>query len=118
MTVHFVSGDLFLTSCQTLAHGISAGGRMGAGIAVEFKVRSHRMFKKYKRLCHRGELCLGDIFLWKETSPWMLNMVTQGTLGGATEDHVAGTFARLAAKYEGSASPPSPCPGSVPGSAG
>ena len=35
MPIDFVTGDIFQTSMQTIAHGCNCRGRMGAGIALD-----------------------------------------------------------------------------------
>jgi O-acetyl-ADP-ribose deacetylase (regulator of RNase III) len=83
MSVYVLSGDLFLSCAQTLAHGCNCRGKMGAGIALEFKRRYPEMFKQYKGMCHRGEFVPGGYFLSKQNQPWVLNLATQDTIGGA-----------------------------------
>lgn len=65
MVVEYVSGDLFETQCQTIGHGVNCRGRMGAGVAVEFRRRFPEMYQEYRRRCHAGELSPGEIFLWE-----------------------------------------------------
>lgn len=84
MPVKYVRGDLFLSEAQTLAHGVNCRGRMGAGIAVEFRRRFPKMYKEYRQRCHHEELRPGDLLLWKESTPWVLNLATQDRTSGAT----------------------------------
>ncbi len=56
MAVEYVSGDLFLSRAQTLAHGVNCAGKMGAGIAKEFKKQFPAMFQRYKQLCRTNQL--------------------------------------------------------------
>ena len=100
MPIKYVSGDLFLTEAQTLAHGCNCRGRMGAGVAREFKARFPGMFKEYRRRCHSGEFQTGGYYLEKKTTPWVLNLATQADLGGATLEYVSACFAAVAANFE------------------
>lgn len=100
MTVRFVRGDIFLSRAQTLAHGCNARGRMGAGIALEIRNRFPSMFEEYRRRCHRGELQPGAVYLEKGTSPWILNLITQDTTGGAQLDHVERCVRWIAVNWE------------------
>jgi len=59
-----------------MAHGVSCAGRMGAGIALEFRRRFPEMFQEYRRRCYKKRLQPGDLFLWKQSQPWVLNMAT------------------------------------------
>ena len=40
MGVQFISGDLFASDAQTIAHGCNCRGKMGAGIALELSADS------------------------------------------------------------------------------
>lgn len=83
MSVEYICGDLFLSQAQTLAHGVNCRGRMGAGIDVEFRRRFPKMYKEYRQRCNRDELRPGDLFLWKESTPWVLNLATPDRTSGA-----------------------------------
>ena len=77
MPVRFVSGDLFLSRAQTLPHGVNCRGRMGAGIALDFRRRFPEMFEEYRRRCRQGTLRPGGALLWTQNDPWVLNLATQ-----------------------------------------
>ena len=100
MPVRFVSGDLFLSGAQTLAHGVSCRGRMGAGIAVEFKRQHPVMFQEYRRRCRAGGLQPGEIFLWKSPGRWILNLATQDALRGSRLQYVETALRNVANTYE------------------
>ena len=99
MTVFFLKGDLFLSRAQTLAHGVNCRGRMGAGIAVEFRRWFPAMYKEYRRRCHKDILKPGEFFLWKEDEPWVLNLATQADTGGANLSFVREVLTTVAARY-------------------
>ena len=99
MSVKYLHGDLFLSRAQTLAHGVNCRGRMGAGIAVEFRRRYPNMYKEYRQRCHREELRPGDLFLWKDGTPWILNLATQDRTSGARFTFVEECLTRLARDY-------------------
>lgn len=83
MGVRYVTGDLFLSRAQTLAHGVNCAGRMGRGVAVEFRRRFPGMYEEYRRRCRSGALRPGGVYLESGTTPWVLNLATQADLGGA-----------------------------------
>jgi O-acetyl-ADP-ribose deacetylase (regulator of RNase III) len=86
MPIEYVTGDIFETDAQTIAHGCNTRGRMGAGIALEIRRRHPAMFQQYRRLCYKRLFRPGEYFLWKESTPWILNLATQGdTLGAKPE---------------------------------
>ena len=99
MSVIPASGDLFLSKAQTLAHGVNCSGRMGAGIAAEFKKRFPEMFAEYRRRCRGGELQPGGAYLEKKTTPWVLNLATQATTSGARPEFVRSCFDWIASNY-------------------
>ncbi len=100
MTVYYLSGDLFLSRAQTIGHGVNTRGRMGAGVAVDFRRRFPEMYKEYRRRCHNDELAAGSYFLWTQSDPWVLNLATQAELAGASRPFVRDALSLLAARYE------------------
>ena len=100
MSVQFLRGDIFRSRAQTIAHGCNCRGRMGAGIAREFKRRYPRMFKEYKRRCHGGLFVPGGHYLHKESSPWVLNLATQDAVGGAQIEFVEHCLSEFTEYYE------------------
>lgn len=99
--VRYLEGDLMLSRAQVLAHGVNCRGSMGAGIAVAFKRRFPAMFQEYRRHCQKGILTPGGLFLWKEESPWVLNLATQAHKGRAELPYVREAFAVGAALIDG-----------------
>lgn len=94
--IHYVSGDLFLSAAQTLAHGVNCQGVMGAGIARTFKNRDRDMYTEYRLLCKRGELRPGGLMLWRRDEPWILNLATQDEVRRADVIYVNKALAVLA----------------------
>jgi O-acetyl-ADP-ribose deacetylase (regulator of RNase III) len=82
MTIHFITGDLFVNRyrAEALAHGCNCQGSMGAGIAIGFRERYPRMYEEYRRRCKAKprEFNVGDVFFWKEEGqPAVFNLGTQ-----------------------------------------
>lgn len=100
MPVFYCTGDIFLSRAQTLAHGVNCRGKMGRGLAVEFKRRFPEMFKEYKRRCHKKELKPGGAYLEKDITPWVLNLATQDTTRGARLGYVKTCFHWVAHNYK------------------
>ena len=50
---------------------------MGAGLALEFRLRYPDMFEDYKLRCKRGEVKPGEPYIFRETRPWILNFPTK-----------------------------------------
>jgi O-acetyl-ADP-ribose deacetylase (regulator of RNase III)/uncharacterized protein YwgA len=71
-------GDLFESRAQTLVNTVNCVGIMGKGIALGFKQRFPDMYEDYKRRCERGEVKLGQPYLYKGRHlPWILNFPTK-----------------------------------------
>lgn len=58
-------GDILKSKAQTLVNTVNCVGIMGKGIALEFKKRFPDMFKDYEERCSRGEVKLGEPYLYK-----------------------------------------------------
>ena len=65
MSINVLIGNLFESKAQTLVNTVNCVGIMGKGIAQEFKKRYSEMFKKYKSLCDRGAVQLGQPYIFK-----------------------------------------------------
>lgn len=76
-----LKGNLFKSECQTLVNTVNCVGVMGAGIALEFRLRYPRMFDIYVQHCHEGRLTTGKLWLYKtppsEGRHWVLNFPTK-----------------------------------------
>ena len=83
MTIEYREGDLFAQpDLQALSHGVNCHGKMGAGIAVEFRKRFPAMHEKYVNHCKAGRLKLGMVFPWHEQEDfWVYNMASQDKPG-------------------------------------
>lgn len=83
MSITHVTGDLFTTpGLDALGHGVNCIGRMGAGIAAEFRRRYPAMWSVYSLRCRRNELRPGGLFAWDDPSDgWIYNLATQHGTG-------------------------------------
>ena len=84
-------GNIFTSRCQTLVNTVNCHGVMGAGIALEFKLRYPRMFTEYENRCRDGKIRIGSLWLYKpiaesraggpsrcpEDEKWVLNFPTK-----------------------------------------
>ncbi|NEW87147.1 Appr-1-p processing protein [Rhodopseudomonas sp. WA056] len=61
-------GDLFESRAQTLLNTVNCVGVMGKGVAEQFKRRFPAMFEDYKARCARGEVRLGEPYLFCDLS--------------------------------------------------
>lgn len=78
MPLTVTTGDMFASGAQTLVNTVNTVGVMGKGIALEFKKRFPDVFRDYEARCKRGEVRLGEPYLYKrERLPWVLNFPTK-----------------------------------------
>lgn len=71
-------GNILESKAQTLVNTVNCVGVMGKGIALEFKKHFPDMFKDYVDRCARGEVKLGQPYLYKTLAlPWILNFPTK-----------------------------------------
>jgi len=70
-------GNLFNAQTQTIVNTVNTRGVMGKGIALEFKRRFPAMFEDYRRRCDEGRVHVGETYLYKGSTPWVLNFPTK-----------------------------------------
>jgi O-acetyl-ADP-ribose deacetylase (regulator of RNase III)/uncharacterized protein YwgA len=61
-------GDLFETKAQTRVNTVNCIGVMGKGVALEFRKRFPAMFEDYVARCERGDVRLGEPYLYRDAS--------------------------------------------------
>lgn len=75
--VTIIKGNLFTSKAQTLVNTVNTVGIMGAGIALEFRLRYPDMFEKYVELCKKKQISIGKLWLFKTADRWILNFPTK-----------------------------------------
>lgn len=76
--VQVKKGNIFTSECQTLVNTVNCQGVMGAGIALEFKLRLPEMYEQYVDLCKKGEIDIGRSWLYTpREGRWVLNFPTK-----------------------------------------
>ncbi|OIP94228.1 MAG: Appr-1-p processing protein [Syntrophobacterales bacterium CG_4_8_14_3_um_filter_58_8] len=76
--VRVLIADIFQSKAQTIVNTVNCVGIMGKGIALEFKRRYPEMFKDYEDRCKRGEVRLGEPYLYRTLfPPWIINFPTK-----------------------------------------
>ncbi|MEU7911617.1 type II toxin-antitoxin system antitoxin DNA ADP-ribosyl glycohydrolase DarG [Microbispora bryophytorum] len=71
------SGDLLTSRAQTLVNTVNCVGIMGKGIALAFKRRYPDMFKDYVERCDRGEVKLGEPYVYGAHDHLIVNFPTK-----------------------------------------
>lgn len=71
-------GNLFDSDAQTLVNTVNCVGVMGKGVALEFKKRFPDMYDDYVERCSRGQVRLGEPYLYARLfPPSVLNFPTK-----------------------------------------
>lgn len=77
MSLKIISGNIFTSKCQTIVNTVNCVGVMGAGIALEFRLRYPDLYKKYIELCEKRDIQIGTLWLYKTDDRWVLNFPTK-----------------------------------------
>lgn len=75
--INVIKGNIFTTSCQVVVNTTNCVGVMGAGIALECKLRYPEMYKKYVELCAAKKIDIGMLWIYKAQDRWILNFPTK-----------------------------------------
>ena len=75
--LRIISGNIFTTECQTIVNTVNCVGVMGAGIALECRLRYPAMYQQYAGLCKDGKIDIGTLWIYKATERWILNFPTK-----------------------------------------
>ena len=101
--ITYVSGNIFDSQMQTLVNPVNCVGVMGAGLALQFKQLYPDMFRRYAAICHRGDLGIGKLWLYRAAPPsaWVLNFPTKIHWKlPSTVDMVDAGLAKFASAYQ------------------
>jgi O-acetyl-ADP-ribose deacetylase (regulator of RNase III) len=77
MSIIEIKGNIFTTKAQTIVNTVNCVGVMGAGIALEFRLREPEMCRRYVEICKAGKLSPGTLWLYKSSQPQVLNFPTK-----------------------------------------
>ena len=71
-------GNIFKTNKKVVVNTVNCVGVMGAGIALECRLRYPDMYQRYKQLCSKNLLAPGLLWIYKINSDrWILNFPTK-----------------------------------------
>jgi len=77
MSIKKLTGNIFNSNCQVIVNTVNCVGVMGAGIALECRLRYPEMYKKYVQLCENNLIEIGRLWLYKDEKRWILNFPTK-----------------------------------------
>lgn len=75
--ISLLDGNIFTSKSQVIVNTVNCEGVMGAGIALECRLRYPVMYSKYLEYCRNGELDIGKLWIYKSTDRWILNFPTK-----------------------------------------
>jgi O-acetyl-ADP-ribose deacetylase (regulator of RNase III) len=75
--INYIKGNIFTSKHQTLVNTVNCHGIMGAGIALECRIRYPLMFDRYKELCDQRLMKPGKLYLFEGEDRWILNFPTK-----------------------------------------
>lgn len=77
MSLRELKGNIFTSKAQVIVNTVNCIGVMGAGLALECRLRYPDMFERYVKICDEGLLEPGKLWLYKDNTPWILNFPTK-----------------------------------------
>ncbi len=77
MPIKIIKGNIFTTECQCIVNTVNCVGVMGAGIALECRLRYPDLYTEYQRLCKAREILIGKLWLYRGDEKWVLNFPTK-----------------------------------------
>jgi len=66
--IESTTGNLLAADVDAVVNTVNTVGVMGKGIALQFKRAYPDMFKAYKKACDRGDVQLGKMWVWHNSS--------------------------------------------------
>lgn len=78
----FVNADIFTSQADVLVNPVNCQGKMGRGLALEFRNRYPQMYTHYKVLCENHKFNIGNLLWYKyeeraDTSAYILCFPTK-----------------------------------------
>ena len=100
MAFRVIEGNIFTSDCQTLVNTVNCVGVMGAGIALECRLRYPQMYERYVAICEQEQLDIGKLWLYRTDTRWVLNFPTKKHWRyPSQEDYLRQGLEKLVATY-------------------
>lgn len=78
-----LQGDIFLTHAQAAVLGFNAAGRLDTSpLHTALNDRYPVFVSDYRKRGHAGHLAPGSLWVWQESTPWIVGLVVQETPTG------------------------------------
>jgi len=75
--IRYENTTVFNVGAQTVVNTVNCVGVMGAGLALEFKLRFPEMYEDYVEKCSKKEVVIGKPYIYKGADPWIMNFPTK-----------------------------------------
>ncbi len=76
--LEYIKGTVFNTPVKTIVNTVNCMGVMGAGIALEFKMRYPEMYEDYVIKCEKKQLTVGRPIIYEYSNDrWIMNFPTK-----------------------------------------
>lgn len=81
--IHFVSGDILLSSSRAIAHGVAPGDHFDTGLALALRERWPAMVKDFRHHCQVSHPKPGELWTWAGADgARIINLLTQDAAPG------------------------------------
>ncbi len=77
MSINIITGNIFTSKCHVVVNTVNCVGVMGAGIALEYRLRYPEMHLRYIDLCAGNQINIGTLWIYKAHDRWILNFPTK-----------------------------------------
>ena len=77
MVIKYTQGNIFESNCQALINTVNCEGKMGKGLAYQFKKKFPEMEQDYVKVCEHGELYPGKLHIYQENKILIINFPTK-----------------------------------------
>ena len=76
--IYQVSGDILLSKCQVIAHGVAANDPMNQGLALSLHEKNPSMHKDFHHWCNQNHPTAGSAWMWAGAEGIrIVNLLTQ-----------------------------------------
>ncbi|EHA3283596.1 MULTISPECIES: macro domain-containing protein [Enterobacteriaceae] len=86
MPIKIIKGNIFTSNAKVLVNTVNCEGFMGAGIALEYRLRFPHMYEQYVNICEEELLRPGKLWIYKGAEKWVLNFPTKDRWRSPSKD--------------------------------
>ena len=96
-----ITSNIFNSQCQVLVNTVNCVGAMGAGIALECRLRYPAPYREYVGLCAQQRIAVGQLWLFESPQKWVLNLPTKKDWRNPSEEqYLQAELKRFLATYK------------------